>query len=221
LHVRFIQKQNDRLEKQKLQAELQQLKGIVNPHFLFNNLNSLSSLISENPPQAEAFLDELTKVFRYLLRNNNAEVTTVAEELQFISSYYHLLQTRHGRSISLDVDVPEHAEQHLLPPMTLQLLVENAVKHNRLQKDLPLEISIYHKDSSLIVRNNIRKREKAVESTGIGLHSINSRFKLLQHPGLTITQDDKFFSVMIPLIESGNSFKVHPGQQHEQVSNVE
>lgn len=218
--LRHIEKQNDRLEKQKLQAELQQLKGIVNPHFLFNNLNSLSSLISENPPLAEAFLDELTKVFRYLLRNNNSELTTVAEELQFIHSYYHLLQTRYGRSISLNVNVPAHSQQDLLPPMTLQLLIENAVKHNRLQKDQPLEIGIFLQGTSLIVRNNLSKRERPVESTGIGLHSINSRYKLLNHPGLTITQDDKFFSVMIPLIESGHSLKPSQKQQ-EQISAME
>ena len=216
--LRFIEKERNQLEKGKLQAELQQLKGIVNPHFLFNNLNSLSALISEDPPQAEAFLNELTKVFRYLLRNNNTELTTVADELQFIHSYYHLLQTRYGRSISLDVNVPAHAEQHLLPPMTLQLLVENAVKHNRLQKDLPLEISVSLERSSLVVRNNICRREKPVESTGIGLHSINSRYKLLQCPGLTITQDDKFFSVIIPLIESENPLQAK--RQYEKVSNA-
>ena len=95
--VNSAKRENEKLEKEKLRAELQQLKGIVNPHFLFNNLNSLSSLIAENPKQAQDFLDELTKVFRYLLRNNDTELVTLAQELQFIESYYHLLQTRYGR----------------------------------------------------------------------------------------------------------------------------
>lgn len=201
--LRFIEKQRDKLEKEKLQAELQQLKGIVNPHFLFNNLNSLSSLISEDPAQAEAFLNEFTKVFRYLLRNNSTELSTVAEELKFIHSYYHLLQTRYGKSISLEMLVSENAQEQLLPPLTLQLLVENAVKHNRLQKDAPLKIEIFsQEDNALVVRNNVSKREKAVESTGIGLHSINSRYQLLGHPGLSIEPTDEHFTVRIPLIEA-------------------
>ncbi|HEX8315248.1 MAG TPA: histidine kinase [Flavisolibacter sp.] len=151
--------------------------------------------------QAEAFLNELTKVFRYLLRNNSTELTTVGEELQFIHSYYHLLQTRYGKSISLKMDVSEQAQTYLLPPLTLQLLVENAVKHNRLQKEAPLKIEIFSDgESVLIVRNNLSKREKAVESTGIGLHSINSRYGLLQHPAPKIANDRQYFSVMIPLI---------------------
>jgi two-component system, LytTR family, sensor kinase len=199
--LRFIEKQNNRLEKEKLQAELQQLKGIVNPHFLFNNLNSLSSLITEDPAQAEGFLNELTKVFRYLLRNNNTELTTVAEELQFIDSYYHLLQTRHGKSILLDIRVGDKIQAYLLPPMTLQLLVENAVKHNRLHKEAPLKIEIFSEgEDRLVVRNNLSKRDQAVESTGIGLQSIKLRYGLLQQTGPEIKEDGQFFSVTIPLI---------------------
>jgi LytS/YehU family sensor histidine kinase len=199
--LRYIEKQNNQLEKEKLQAELQQLKGIVNPHFLFNNLNSLSSLISEDPAQAEGFLNELTKVFRYLLRNNNTDLTTVGEELQFIDSYYHLLQTRHGKSISLDIQVSNKINGYLLPPLTLQLLVENAVKHNRLHKEAPLKIEIFNQgEDKLVVRNNLSKRDKAVESTGIGLQSIKLRYGLLKQTGPEIEEDGLFFSVTIPLI---------------------
>ncbi|HUC82726.1 MAG TPA: histidine kinase [Flavisolibacter sp.] len=212
--LRFTEKQRDKLEKEKLQAELQQLKGIVNPHFLFNNLNSLSSLISEDPAQAEAFLNEFTQVFRYLLRNNNTELSTVAEELKFIHSYYHLLQTRYGSSISLTVVVSELVQEQLLPPLTLQLLVENAVKHNRLQKEAPLLIEIFSEgEHTLVVRNNVSKREKAVESTGIGLHSINSRYQLLGHPGLDITHTTEHFTVRIPLIEAPTASRVFPAKE--------
>ena len=122
--LKYMEQEKEQLEKQKLQAELQQLKGIVNPHFLFNNLNSLSSLINENPPQAEIFLDELTKVFRYLLRNNNTELVTVAQELQFLRSYFQLLHMRFGEGISLNIDTNTDLENYLLPPLTLQLLME-------------------------------------------------------------------------------------------------
>ncbi|HKZ67106.1 MAG TPA: histidine kinase, partial [Chitinophagaceae bacterium] len=192
--LRHTEKERDRLEKEKLQAELQQLKGIINPHFLFNNLNSLSSLISENPTQAEDFLDELTNVFRYLLRNNETELTTLAEELKFIHSYYQLLQTRYGKAISMHIDVSADCHSYLLPPLTLQLLVENAVKHNRIHKEYPLRIELFNdKDHRLVVRNNLSIREHRVESTGIGLRSINSRYQLLNHEAPTIRQDTDFF----------------------------
>jgi LytS/YehU family sensor histidine kinase len=201
--LRHTEKERDRLEKEKLQAELQQLKGIVNPHFLFNNLNSLSSLITDNPSQAEKFLDDLTKVFRYLLRNNETELSTLGEELQFLKSYYALLQTRYGQAISMQIDIDPVYESYLLPPLTLQLLVENAVKHNRVQKENPLRIELFNETNNrLVVRNNLLLREKSVESTGIGLRSIQSRYRLLKHELPKIEKDADFFSVIIPLILS-------------------
>lgn len=198
---RNTERQRDRLEKEKLHAELLHLKGIVNPHFLFNNLNSLSSLISENPAQAEEFLNELTKVFRYLLRNNEIELTTLAEEMQFLKSYYSLLETRYGKGILMNVAIDSVYESFRLPPLTLQLLVENAVKHNRVQKDQPLHIELFvDKDNLLVVRNSLSLKSHQVESTGIGLRNINSRYKLLNHQPPTIQRDDEFFSVKIPLI---------------------
>lgn len=200
--LRFTEKEKERLEKEKLRAELNQLKGIVNPHFLFNNLNSLSSLIGENPERAEYFLDELTKVFRYLLRNNQAELTTLGQEMLFIQSYYHLLQTRYGTGIRLDIEVDRKYEAWLLPPLTLQLLIENAVKHNRLQKEHPLHIELVSTPgNSLIVRNTLFKREGMVESTGLGLQNINARYKMLQLSDVKIEKDQDYFTVTIPLIE--------------------
>lgn len=201
----YTEKERDRLEKEKLQAELQQLKGIVNPHFLFNNLNSLSSLISENPVQAENFLDELTKVFRYLLRNNETDLTTLGQELQFMNSYYHLLQTRYGKGISMQLKIDPVFESYLLPPLTIQLLVENAVKHNRVDKEDPLRIELFSDvDNRLVVRNNISLKQNSLESTGIGLKSINTRYKLLKHEAPVILKDADSFSVMISLITPGD-----------------
>ena len=200
--LRQTENAKDLLEKDKLRAELQQLKGIINPHFLFNNLNSLSSLISENPGQAEAFLDELTKVFRYLLRNNDTELTTLKQEMEFIGSYYHLLQTRYGASIKLLLQLEKEYEELLVPPLTLQLLIENAVKHNRLQKERPLQIELAAiPGKKLLVRNNIIKKEGRVESTGIGLQSINARYAMLNLPGIVVENDTAHFSVIIPLVE--------------------
>ncbi len=204
--LRYTEKQRDKLANEKLQLELQQLKGIVNPHFLFNNLNSLSSLITENPQQAEVFLDELTKVFRYLLRNNNTELITLREELVFIQSYTHLLHTRYGKSLNLHIGVQEEAAQNLLPPLTLQLLIENVVKHNKMNKSLPLQVTLVNEGpQALVLTNTLVAKEKAVESTGVGLNSINGRYALLQHKGLSIYQTENSFAVHIPLIAAEGS----------------
>jgi two-component system LytT family sensor kinase len=199
--LKYMEQEKEQLEKQKLQAELQQLKGIVNPHFLFNNLNSLSSLISENPPQAEIFLDELTKVFRYLLRNNNTELVTVAQELQFLRSYFQLLHMRFGEGISLNIDTNTDLENYLLPPLTLQLLMENAVKHNQIHRGNPLQIKVYTRPGQqLVISNNLRPKDTMVESTGIGIQSINARYRMLNREGLTITKTEEDFTVIIPLL---------------------
>lgn len=200
--VRYALAQTEKLEKEKLKAELLQLKGIVNPHFLFNNLNSLSSLISEDPEKAQEFLDELTQVFRYLLRNNQTELTTLSEELKFIRTYYQLLRTRYGSGIHMDLKIDDAYGNLLLPPLTLQLLVENAVKHNRVHKEHPLRIEVLPApDKKLLVRNSISRKEGKVESTGIGLQTINSRYRMLNHSGVIIEKNEVSFSVLIPLLE--------------------
>lgn len=200
--LKHTEKAKELLEKEKLRAELQQLKGIVNPHFLFNNLNSLSSLIAEDPAKAEVFLNELTKVFRYLLRNNNTELTTVAAELEFIHSYYQLLQIRYGKSIHMQVQVNEAYHSLTLPPLTLQLLLENAVKHNQLMKDYPLRISVSDMPGKkLVMTNNLIPKTTAVESTGIGLQSINARYRMLHKEGVHTEKTAHEFSVVIPLVE--------------------
>lgn len=197
----YTEKEKERMESQKLRAELQQLKGIINPHFLFNNLNSLSSLIADDPVKAQDFLDELTRVFRYLLRNNDTDLTPLSEELKFIRSYYQLLRTRYGAAIEMDIHISGSHEAMLIPPMTLQLLVENAVKHNRLQKDTPLHIVVTAaSENRLVITNNLLPRESGVESTGIGLQNIRSRYRMLGQPEIMVEQTNQHFSVFISLI---------------------
>jgi sensor histidine kinase YesM len=201
--VRHVEIEKEKLEKEKLRAELYHLKEMVNPHFLFNTLNSLSALISENPRQAEVFLDELTRVYRYLLRNNETDLTTLTNELQFIRSYFHLLKTRYSEGIHFITDINLPTDDYLLPPLTLQLRVENAVKHNRLMKDQPLTIHVFTtQNKELVVSNNIQKKDTMVDSTKVGLQNINAKYKLLQRPGITIDRTGETFSVTVPLIEA-------------------
>ena len=191
----------ENLKKENLQSQLEGLKGQVNPHFLFNSLNSLSSLISDDPEKAEKFLDEMSKVYRYLLRTNEEGLTTLESEMQFIHSYFHLLKTRYGDGLDLETRIDNFYMDHLIPPLTLQMLVENAVKHNMLLKHSPLEILIMTTNSGkLIVSNNLQRKDRMVSSNKVGLTNIVKKYRLMKQEEITIRDDGKEFAVIIPLI---------------------
>jgi sensor histidine kinase YesM len=190
----------EQLKRENLQTQLDSLKAQVNPHFLFNSLNSLSSLISEDAVQAEKFLDELSKVYRYLLRNNEDDLTTLAEELQFIQSYYHLLKTRYGESLQVQTRIDPQYLDYQLPPLTLQMLVENAVKHNRMMKERPLKIVLKSEGDKLIVVNNLQRKVRQVSSNRVGLGNIAKKYKLLDQEDIVVKESESEFAVIIPLI---------------------
>jgi sensor histidine kinase YesM len=191
----------EQLKKENLQTQLESLKAQVNPHFLFNSLNSLSSLISEDPAKAEKFLDEMCKVYRYLLRNSEDDLAPLWVEMQFIQSYYHLLKTRYGESLFLEVDIPDELVWYRIPSLTLQMLVENAVKHNMMLKDRPLQIVITTlAGPRLIVSNNLQ-RKKRISSNKVGLNNIVKKYKLLKQDDIIVQEDEKTFAVVVPLIK--------------------
>ncbi|MFL5741003.1 MAG: sensor histidine kinase [Flavisolibacter sp.] len=193
--------EKEKLEQLTLRQEFETLKSQVNPHFLFNCFNTLSSLICEDKKQAEVFLNELSKVYRYLLRNNEDGLSTLGTEIKFIESYYRLLKTRHGEAVQLNVEIDKKYDCYLIPSLTLQLLVENAVKHNVLSKNKPLTIDIFTtKGSQLVVSNNLQARTVKGPSNGIGLDNIQSKYELLNQQGFQVLQDKKNFSVVLPLI---------------------
>ncbi|MDB5196871.1 MAG: hypothetical protein JWP88_1242 [Flaviaesturariibacter sp.] len=204
----FKQLKERTAEKQKLhqltlQQEFDTLKSQVNPHFLFNCFNTLSSLISEDRKQAEVFLNELSKVYRYLLRNNQDSLSTLKTEIGFIESYYRLLQTRHGHAVQVKIEIDKKYEQYLLPSLTLQLLVENAVKHNVLSKNKPLIIDIFTTaGNKLVVNNNLQRRTVKKLSSKIGLINIQHKYELIGQEGFHLLEDDKNFCVVLPLIWS-------------------
>ncbi|MFC0772648.1 sensor histidine kinase [Terrimonas alba] len=191
----------EQLSKEKLQTQLNGLLQQINPHFLFNSLNSLSALINEDTRLAQKFLSDLSKVYRYLLRTNENELTTLAVELQFISSYFHMIETRFGNGVRLHQKIDEQYMTWLLPPLTLQLLLENAVKHNSVSKHKPLTIEITSEPGDrLVVRNNLQKKKIKVESTKLGLTNIAEKYRLINRSSINITQDENYFSVSLPLI---------------------
>jgi hypothetical protein len=195
-----------RLEQEKMAVQLRALQGQVNPHFLFNSLNTLSSLIDESPRQAGEFVDELSSVYRYLLRANETPLTTLHDELDFIRSYYHLLQTRHGTGIDLRIAVDERYLDKQLPPLSLQLLVENAVKHNVVLPDQPLTITITTEpNEQLVVQNNLQRKASRVLSNGVGLSNILTQYRLLGQGLPTVHDGSGQFVVILPLVSSSES----------------
>jgi len=195
----------EQLKKENLQSQLEGLKGQVNPHFLFNSLNSLSSLISEDPDKAEKFLDEMSKVYRYLLRTNEDGLTTLDAEMQFIHSYFHMLKTRYADGLEMETQIGEQYLDYQLPPLTLQMLVENAVKHNMILKNSPLRILIMTTNSGkLVVSNNLQRKDRKVTSNKVGLTNIVNKYRLMKQEEIAVRDDGKEFAVVVPLIHSVN-----------------
>lgn len=202
-------REKETMQELAVHQDFDTLKNQVNPHFLFNCLNTLSSLISVDKKRAEMFLDELSKVYRYLLKNNEEGVSTVAQEIRFIESYFNLLQTRYGNSVQLNVQIDKRYDPYLLPSLTLQLLVENAVKHNSLSKNNPLVIDIFTvAGNKLVVSNNHQPLTVKANSTKVGLKNIKLKYSLLKQSGFLVMADDKNFTVVMPLIWNPQAIKV-------------
>lgn len=194
--------EKEMIEQMQLRQAFDQLKEKVNPHFLFNSFNTLSSLIFEDKQKAILFLDELSKVYRYLLRNNESGLSTLGQEIQFIQSYTKLLSTRYGDGFRLIMDIDPACLEKEVPTLSLQLLVENAVKHNIISKENPLVVYISTlKDSHLVIHNSLQlKMRSAIDSTGIGLSNIREKYKLLQRKDVLVEQSADDFTVKIPLL---------------------
>ena len=195
-------------KKVSLQHRYDALKAQINPHFLFNSLNSLSTLIEEEPQTALIFLDELSSVYRYLLQTTDRGLVTLRQELKFIHSFYHLLHVRYGAAISLTIQVDEIYLDFLLPPLTLQVLVENAVSHNVLLPEHPLTIRIQtNQNGQLIVDNTISRKTLKVTSDRAGLASIVNQYRLMGFPDPVILDNERLFSVSLQLASSGTASK--------------
>ncbi|MGA0558601.1 sensor histidine kinase [Larkinella sp. VNQ87] len=195
LHVQQLRQEMSEVQMRALQSQL-------NPHFLFNSLNSLSSLIADEPAKAEQFVDEMASVYRYILQTHDFELTSLGRELQFIHSFFHLLQTRYGRGIQLTINVADEYLNRQIPPLTLQLLVENAVKHNVVSSERPLEIQIFTTDDNwLTIRNNLQRRPvDRVKSTQKGLLNILAKYQMLGQPTPVVEETATEFVITLPLI---------------------
>lgn len=188
-------------KREKLKADYRVLQNQVNPHFLFNSLNVLISEIKHSPDSAVEFTRKLSKVYRYVLQSKNHELISLEKELKFIDSFIFLHQARNGNALEYSVDVSEEERQKLLPPLTLQILIENAIKHNVANEENILRISIKSKqEAGIVVSNNLQQKDH-VESTYTGLSNLSKRFDLLGKDGFTYASQESYFVVSVPLID--------------------
>jgi LytS/YehU family sensor histidine kinase len=191
----------EELKKLNLQIQIASLKNQINPHFLFNSLNTLSSLVAADKLKAGKFIDEMSNVYRYVLQNNEKDLIPLRDEIEFIRSFFDLLKTRYEEGILLEFDIEEQYLDYLLPPHTLQLLVENAVKHNVVSAKDPLSIKIYSDQyGQLIIENNVQQKSTSVKSNKMGLANIFAKYKLLSQPQVIINHTIHLFQVILPLI---------------------
>lgn len=191
------------LEKAKLEAELEALKNQIDPHFMLNSLNTLSHLIENDSTKAKLFNDALADVFRYILYNKDRNLVLLSEEVEFAENYFSLLRIRFGRGIMLELNKDSvELDSFLVPPIALQALLENAVKHNEFSEAHPLKISVKVQAEGLIVSNDLRKKSLKRPSSNIGLHNLNERYKLTTEKHILIEKDEQIFRVVLPLLKT-------------------
>lgn len=188
----------EQLKQAQLKAKLASLKEQISPHFLFNTLNTLSTLSKEDV--VKEFVSELANVYRYVLTYKDDNTATLSQELNFIQSYLYIIKTRLEDSIEITIYVESEMLNSQIPPLTLQILIENAIKHNVAAMHRPLKISIFNNDNELIIKNNLQPKQSVSHSTGIGLDNIAQRYKIIFGREITIVKYADAFLVKLPIV---------------------
>ncbi len=194
--------EKEMFKRESLHAQLNALKTQVNPHFLFNNLNTLCSIIPENPKQAVDFVQQLSKVYRHILEVKDEKSILLKDELDVLNAYTFLLKTRFDKNLEVNINIPPEKLIQKIVPLSLQILMENAIKHNIVSSEKPLQINVFTENGSLVVSNNLQIKNQLNESTGIGLDNIRNRYKLLSEKPVKVTASETNFTVSIPLIDN-------------------
>jgi len=204
----FVELKASQLEKEKLikaniSSQLEGLKSQVNPHFLFNSLNTLASIIPEDQEKSVRYVNKLSKVYRYILEIGDKELVTVAEELNFLKSYTFLLEERFGDNFKIDIDVPKEYHTKYVIPLALQITFENAIKHNVISKKQPLYIKVHVKNALLLaISNNLQKKKTIGFSPGLGLQNIKNRYKFFTRHEVVVEETAGSFVVGLPLLNT-------------------
>ncbi len=205
LRVNFEQVQRMERDKAIMQKDLllsqyENLKSQVNPHFLFNSFSVLQSLIETDPDKASQFLTRLSKLYRYILENKHESMVTLQKEVALLEDYIFLLKTRHNESVQISVDIADRLMEAFVPSMSLQMLIENAVKHNKFSIHEPLEIKVYTDSNYLIVSNKVSRKGESVSSTKIGLENIRNRYEFQTSEQLIVEETEGRFIVKMPVL---------------------
>jgi sensor histidine kinase YesM len=187
-----------RLEKDNIQAKYETLKTQINPHFLFNSLNSLTTLVDDNP-RAVDYIGNLSEFFRYMLSSRDKELVLLREEIRILERYISLQQSRFVNNLKVDLQVPEKYYHFAIPPLVIQMLVENSIKHNVISKDRPLTVTVKADSDTLTVQNNLQKKP-GVASMGQGLNNIRERYRLFTSREVRVYENSSIFKVTIPLL---------------------
>ncbi len=194
--------ETEQLQKEGLKSQLEALKNHLDPHFLFNNLNILSSLIDTDTSLSKAYLEKFAEVYRIILQNEVSELITLGQELDFIQSYLYLIKIRFQEDILVDMDVENSLKQHYIPPLCIQMLIENCIKHNAITETSPLNIKIYTEDDRfIVVENNLKPKRINQSKKSSGLQNIRNRYDYFTTEQITVDKSDKVFKVKLPLIE--------------------
>jgi len=196
--------ETERLRKENISSQLDALRSQVNPHFLFNSLNTLTYLIPEDSDKAVRFVQQLSKVYRYILEIRNRSLITVAEELDFLDAYQFLLHERFGNNLKIELNIDPAVHQLQMIPLSMQMLLENAIKHNIIAQNQPLRIEIIADASrdGMLIRNRIQPKQQAQVSTKVGLDNIRSRYAFYTNDNITVSTQDGWFSVQLPLLHT-------------------
>ena len=207
IHLVYFYKayQENRVKQEKIiagnaSAQFESLKNQLDPHFLFNSLNVLSSLIEENPENAQKFTTSLSKIYRYVLEQRDKELISVAEELRFAKTYMNLLKMRFENSITFELPEDFENEEAKVVPLALQLLLENAIKHNVVSEQKPLHIKISVVRNQLVVENNLQKKETLQTRKGVGLQNIVDRYAIISTRNVAIEETNDSFIIKLPIL---------------------
>lgn len=195
----------ERLRRENIQAKYDVLKTQIDPHFFFNSLSVLTNLVYKSPDLSAEYITQLAKSYRYILDKKFDNLVSIATELEFLESYTYLIKIRHRNSIVITIDISEKVKtQGKIPPATLQMLVENAIKHNRFSSNDPLNILIKEEGDTLVISNDFRKRNAIHVSIGVGLDNIAKRYELTCDKKILVTETENSFTVKVPIIYHEN-----------------
>ncbi|HNP16853.1 MAG TPA: histidine kinase [Fulvivirga sp.] len=203
INLRNMEVEQTRMQKELLRTQYESLKNQVNPHFLFNNFSVLTALIHKDADLASNFVTQLSKLYRYILDNKENEMVSLAREFECLDSYLFLLKIRHEESIHLEINIDIEAKDFYVPTLSLQMLIENAVKHNSFNKRNPLKIRIYNDAEQFIIVENVLNLKNGVrDSTKVGLENIKNRYNLKSDQKVVVYQSEGFFAVKLPMLTS-------------------